>query len=85
MAKEYKIITGENGLTGCEALNKFLSQNTEWKIWNTVGSMINGNAVNFILERDAPNKPNGNGPAGGSTEAALLSEGTNVVSLRRAA
>lgn len=85
MPKQYKTMTADSGISGCDAINKFLATNTEWRLWNVVASGTNTNMSVFILERDAPDGPKAPGPNGGSTEAALLTESTNVIPLKRAA
>lgn len=83
MTKEYRMfaVNPSEGMSSTDNVNKYLANNPDYSLWNVVPV---GQLVYFVLERTAKGKHN-NDPIGGGTEAALLVEHSNVISLRRAA
>lgn len=73
---------GHAGTSGANAANKFTDNNPEWNLFNVVPAQ--SDALLFIFEREKKVGPKNPTPTGG-TEAALLTESTNVVQMRRAA
>lgn len=84
MSKDYKIIAADFGISGTDAVNKFTSNNPGWTLYNVVPSDKTGMSFAFIFERPKKEDPKNTPPTGG-TEAALLTENTNVLAFRKAA
>jgi hypothetical protein len=82
---DYKIIMAGAGITGTDAVNKFTTNNPDWRLYNVVPIGTSQEAgFGFIFERPKKEKPDDSTPGGALKDAALLTE-NNVVPLRRVA
>ena len=83
MSKDYKIVGADFGISGTDVVNKFTTNNPDWALYKVIPG-AGGFPFAFVFEREKKADPKNTPPTGG-TEAALLTENTNVLAFRKAA